>query len=781
MTTNKIVSATVAAIIGACACSLCSVAAAADAHVQQRATAGQAGAHNAAPPSNILETITVTAQRYAQNLQDVPISVTAFTPRQLGVQQITSTKDLAAYVPNMFAANNVGQSSANVYYIRGLGQTQAFPTFEPQVATYIDGIYIGRQNANNFALFGVKSVQVLNGPQGTLFGRNSTGGAVVVTLQQPRHNFSGDAQIAYGQLGNSLSDFYTAQASVNIPVSSKILTRTSVYGITDNGYVTDLTTHQRLNSRNNFGVREAVTLLPTTGVRWNLSADYERNNAANVLNQPGPNGSRISYSGFSVVGGALRPYVTGPKGNYGQGVIVSSYGVDSHLNLDIGRGTLEFITGYRGLHQGLAVDYAAPVLGPLPVADAVPTGEITLDQDLHSYQVSQEIKWHDIVGTRLTYTAGVFAYYERNHNDYAQVLGLGKTLAFAINDQYFSNDTTSLAAYAQGSYKVTKSLTVTLGGRVTNEIKGVTARPNQPGLGYDTAQIQAAGYPTHLKTTQFTPRLAVQYHFGSNLMVFASATKGFQGGGWNGLTGTNPVDFNSFRPETVWSYETGWRATPTDRLRVNATFFYEDVKNDQLLYDNPHTDSFDTSNGAGMYGYGAEMSVEWRPTDRLTLRANISSIKAAYYDPAPVVRKQQAECLAGVASSCSAGIVRQNGALATPVFTPALDATVDGSYLLRFNGFTLTPYLAIHHLSSEWFDTANTPGPAIAYPGNGGMNPALTLIDASVTFADPAHLPFTVTAGCRNCTMRNYGVGNLLGLDYFNTPGMWNIRLNYAF
>ena len=147
MTSNKVVSATVAAIIGTY--SICSVAAAAGARPQQSAHTSPANSQNVAPPGAALETITVTAQRYAQNLQDVPISVTAFTPHQLAVQQITSTKDLAAYVPNMFAANNVGQSSANVYYIRGLGQTQAFPTFEPQVATYVDGIYLGRQNANN--------------------------------------------------------------------------------------------------------------------------------------------------------------------------------------------------------------------------------------------------------------------------------------------------------------------------------------------------------------------------------------------------------------------------------------------------------------------------------------------------------------------------------------------------------------------------------------------------------------------------------------------------------
>ncbi|HVS77064.1 MAG TPA: TonB-dependent receptor, partial [Steroidobacteraceae bacterium] len=321
----------------------------------------------------------------------------------------------------------------------------------------------------------------------------------------------------------------------------------------------------------------------------------------------------------------------------------------------------------------------------------------------------------------------------------------------------------------------------TLGGRFTNETKDVTAHPNQPGLGYDTAQIQAAGYATHLETNQFTPRLALQYQLDPNLMVFASVTRGFQGGGWNGLTGANPADFNSFLPERVLSYETGWRWTPNPRLRFNTTFFYEDVKDDQLLYDNPHTHSFDTSNGASMYGYGVEAQVEWRPVNRLTLSANVSSMKAGYYAPTPLITSQQASCRAGVAVSCSAGIVRADGSLATPVYTPSLDLAVSGSYILNFGSLTVTPFLSVQHVGSEWFDTANTFGPAAAWPGEGGMAPARTLLDASVTFAVPSRLPLSVTAECQNCTMVDYGIANLLGLDYFNTPGMWDIRVNYTF
>src|SRR6202140_283784 len=219
-----------------------------------------------ATDTDTLAEVTVTAQRRVENLQQVPIAVTNFTEDQLASQQIVDTKDLERFVPNMFAANNVGQASANVYYIRGLGQTQSFPTFEPQVGTYVDDIYIARQNANNFALFGVQQVQVLNGPQGTLFGRNSTGGAIVVTLQKPGHEIGGDIEGAFGSIGNSFNSYYSGRASLDLPVNSEILTRTSAYGIGNDGYVHDLTTNEKLNGTHNLGVREAVTILPGAAV-----------------------------------------------------------------------------------------------------------------------------------------------------------------------------------------------------------------------------------------------------------------------------------------------------------------------------------------------------------------------------------------------------------------------------------------------------------------------------------------------------------------------------------
>jgi iron complex outermembrane receptor protein len=309
-----------------------------------------------------LEEITVTAQRRTENIQNVPVAVTAFSAKDLEIDQITSTLDVAREVPNFIAQNNVGQGSANSYYIRALGQTQSFPTFEPQVGTYIDDIYIGRQNANNFALFDVSQLQVLRGPQGTLFGRNSTGGAVVVTLNKPYQDFGGYLEAGYGSF-----DRFFGRGSVDLPISEQVLTKTSFYGLTDNGYVQDVTTNQRLNESHNWGVRQAFRILPASlgNVTWDVSADYSDSDSANALNYLNADGQRISYSGYSTSGGALEPYLTGLKGQLGQGVDVISWGAMSNIAVDLDGGTINVISGFRGLHQALNIDFPDAPLGPL--------------------------------------------------------------------------------------------------------------------------------------------------------------------------------------------------------------------------------------------------------------------------------------------------------------------------------------------------------------------------------------------------------------------------------
>lgn len=724
-----------------------------------------------------LEAIVVTAQRRTENLQDVPVAVTSFSAKELAAEQITSTLDIARYVPNFVALNNVGQASANVYYIRGLGQTQSFPTFEPQVGTYVDDIYLGRQNANNFALFSVDNIEVLRGPQGTLFGRNSTGGAVVVTLQKPAAAFGGDIDVGYGSFGR-----YFAHGYLDAPVSDVLRTRFAAFGVTDNGYVHDLTTNQTLNKTKDWGVREAIEFQPAGGnVDWNLSVDYADNNAANVLNFPGAgstsNSGRIAYSGLSTGGGALSA-LTGAKGRLGQGVEVKSYGAMSNIKIGFDAGVLNVITGYRGVKQALAVDFPDSALGPIVPFDQVPYGQFGLAQEFTNKQYSQEFKWTASAGERITYTAGVFYLYETNNDDFGAVANLGPlfgltSLPFPLGDETTVNDTKSGAAYAQGDIKLTDVLTLTAGGRFTHEVKTMTTTPNGKG-GFDTAAIKAAGYLTDLTANEFTPRIALQYRVNPDLMYFASATRGFQGGGWNGLA-FSAATFNNFSPETVMSYEAGLRSEEFDhRVRLNATLFYEDVKDYQLLSDLTTAASFVTQNAANMYAYGLEGELAWKPADALTLSLTLGLMNSAYYSPSKTIAAQQAACAAkpGVANgACGAGIVNLAGNLAVPSDSPHGTASLHASYDFTVADFSIVPNLGVHWVGNQNVGTEGLPA---------GEDRAYSTVDLGVS-AKPNSMPLTVTLECKNCTMKNWGTAYLFGYKYYNLPGTWAAQVDYKF
>lgn len=730
-----------------------------------------------------LEEVVVTAQRRSQNIQDVPLAVTSFSPKTMETAQITNTLDIARVIPNFFAANNVGQASANVYFIRGLGQTQSFPTFEPQVGTYVDDIYISRQNANNFALFGIDQLQVLRGPQGTLFGRNSTGGAIVVTLQKPAADFGGSVEAGVGSYGR-----FFGRGSVDIPISAEILTKTSVFGTTDDGYVQNLTTGEKMNWAKNWGIREAVRVLPSKygNVEWNIAADYSRNDAENVLNQPGPGGvdgsGRVSYSGFSKNPGALAKYATGNKGLLGQGALVESGGVTSNLKVGFEAGTLNLITGYRVTHQGSALDFPFNGLGPQIPWDQGPAGQFVIPQMLNNYQLSQEVKWTGDLNERLKYTVGAFYLDEFTHNNFGEVANLAialqslfpglKSFPSALADQYTRNQTTSTAVYAQGDYKVTQALTLTVGGRYTHEEKSVTAEPRgAKSAGFTTADVIAAGWRTKLTVNEFTPRVALEYRINPDVMVFASATKGFQGGGWNGLTGS-AAQFNNFGPETVWSYEGGLRSETSDhRLRFNLTGFYEDIKDYQLLFDAPsQNNALLTQNAADMRAYGAEVEATWKPLEALSLTANLGLIKAEFYNPGPDVRATITGCKAGKGGG-GTGIVTLGCTLATPVPTPPVTFATIASYDLAIQSYTLTPSVGIQWNARENVDTANLPQ---------GINKAYAMLDLGATLK-PTNGPWSITAECRNCTMQNYATANLFGYRYYNTPGIWDVKVQYRF
>jgi len=741
--------------------------------------------------SSQLQEVIVTAQRREQNLQDVPIAITNLTAAQIEAQQINATSDIPRLVPNMFTNNNTGTGSGNVYFLRGLGQTESFATFDPQVGQYVDDIYIGRGSAANFGLFDVDQIQVLRGPQGTLFGRNATGGAIVINTTKPGTEAGGYVEGGYGAYDREFG-----KAAVDLPINDVLFTRTAVSIVKDRGYVDDAVepgTH--FNFHDDKGIRESILYKPSDTFTWNVTADASESKFNAEQNSP-LGGNRVSFSGEGNPNAAVpvlnaAPIISDINGILGEsftnlpnGEDFKSWGAMSHIDAKFDAGTLSSITGLRAQSQMGAADFPFPsVSGSLVPYDNNELGQFGIFLNSVDRQFSQELKFSGNVGDRFNYTTGLFYLFEENRTVFMETLTVPVGPATAPSvfglelsaPENFHNTTKSAAAYFQGDFKVTDALTLTAGARFTDEQKAydVFAEPSLGGgasAAYDTADVQAAGHPTSLKTNQFTPRFVAQYKLDPDVMLFASATKGFQGGGWNSLTG-GAETVTAFTPETVWTYESGVRTEWLDKtLVLNADVFYNDVRDYQLITLGPGNGNFVTENAANMSAYGLEADLSYKPIENLTFTGTFGLQDGTYYKLSTGTQQQLTACRTGTTADCGQGIISPIGTIAPPENFPHSTFALNGNYVWKQDRFDLTPGAAVQFTSKVHTDTQDSLA---------GVSEAHTLLDLSLKF-HAKDAPWYVVAECQNCMMKNYVVSDLF-VQYWNTPGIWDVKVRYDF
>ena len=732
-----------------------------------------------------LEEIVVTAQRRSQNVQDVPIAISAFSTAELENRGVGETLDLVQYVPNLFGSNNTGLGSANAYYLRGLGNTETIATFDPPVGTYVDDVYLSRQNANNFSFFDIERIEVLRGPQGTLFGRNTTGGAINVILAKPGDEIAGYAEVGYGRFSKKQT-----RGSIDLPLDERFALKLSGYYQDDKGYVKNVTTGDRLNDSDGAGLRLAARVEVTPDISWNAAAAYMRNDGENILNFDCNPGNATDCKGRFVTTGLREsfptgtsqfasPGITGRKANYNLGNNVDQLLVTSNLEIRRGDHTLNLITGVVDLKQQFALDFfdgrGGPNLAvPNPVVRGFTRGGFTILNDARHKQFTQEFKLNGkLFDGFLEYVTGLYIYDEKNTTDFADVFSIftgapgGTPLLLA--DRTLRNNTTATAGYFQGDVHFTDQLTFTAGIRYTDEKKTLNVQDNRavcavaaPGATcLVNANIVAANgrvIPKTLTTKLWTPRFALNYKPNEDTLLFASATRGFKSGGWNARA-TNPTQLLPFDPEKVWSYETGLKTQFFDnRLRANITAFYLDVSALQTpsAFVNPNGSiAFITQNFADLTNKGLEIEFTAVPVKGLSLYAN-----AGYQDDKykvsdtllpnafgiTSVRAQQAACRAQLAAgqvplgpstavapaapnnapACAAGIIDAQGNIATPVRTPKVTFAVGGSYdyVVGSSGGILSPSVNVVYRSSLETGTANATIYSGASTGVNGTFPA---------------------------------------------------------
>jgi iron complex outermembrane receptor protein len=705
-----------------------------------------------------LETIVVTAQRRETQVQRTPLAVSAFTARDLQRRQIDSTLDVIRQVPNLSGSHNTGLGLSNSYYLRGAGNGESLSTFDVPVGTYVDEVYIARQNANQINLFDVERIEVLRGPQGTLFGRNTTGGAINIITKKPDNHLSFSGELGYGNYNHKM-----AKASINVPLSDRLFAKLSGYYNKDDGTIKSVVNGTRFNGDDGKGGRLAVRALFSDNVSWDAAVEYTDENrtaqgtALDIAKTVAANGE-----GAAVSGSLFRSYSDlrhcGVPGDYLAQAFAKcslnrakTFAAYSKMGFNLGDATkLEFITGYRNTTQRFVIDFLdnhpQQPFGPFVA------GHFLIASDGKFEQFSQEVKLVGSFGDRLRYVAGVFYMSERNDTKFADLIGEPLLL---LVDRDLKNGTKSYAGYVQGDFKIADRLTLTAGARLTREDKYIRLdyRPTF-GPRFTEAALGAFGYPTKLRTTKTTPRISLQFQVNNDLMTYVSATNGFKSGGWNGRTDSAQL-LNNFGPETVWSYEAGLRSELLDhRLRINATVFQADYKGLQISTEFPNTTSFVTTNAGDSRVRGAELEVNAVPAPGLIAQASLGLMNATF-------------------TRISAGAVASGFTSATkPLQTPDVTANFGLSYSTEINAageFSLAGNVS--KSSSYYFDYPNRLDQKIIKPW---------LLDLSVAqkFMDGR---LRLSLECKNCTDRHWSAQQLFSLAYPGDPRRVLFRIGYRF
>ena len=565
-------------------------------------------AAQAPPDDRSGEEIVVTAQRRPERPQDVPISLTAMSGQELERMQATDMAGLGKVVPSLVMTRTGAFTQP---YLRGIGKRSTLG-MENSVATYVDGVYFASPISALLDLRGVERIEVLNGPQGTLFGRNATGGVIQIVTREPSPETSGEVTLHGGTYGYLRGDVYLTggsdRAAANLAMSFS----------RNGGYGTNFYTgrNDQGEVRHSLVARSRLTLRPATSLTVNLSADYQdvdqdfayRPVAGYIpVGRPGshdfrdgdqdaPNRFHFRYGGISLKAEA-----------------------------EIGTMTLMSVSALRRMRARYSNDLD---LGPRPLLSAAPKAR----QD----QFSQEFQLRSGDASRLPWVAGLYAIHIAEQYDpnpffyggsYSAQLGgrISQTL-------YSKGRASSYAAYGQATLPFGRATALTLGLRYTIEQRSVEAkgerRFDNPPL---VRPIPGVPLPTEeplrgsVRSGELTWRASLERHFSDEVMGYASASRGFQSGGWNLQTPQNPA----FGPERLDDFEVGLKfADRSKRFSADANLFRYGYSDLQVTTVTPIGSA--TANAASARVYGVGLQLDAHPDRDTEFSLGLQLLKARF-------------------------------------------------------------------------------------------------------------------------------------------------------
>lgn len=585
--------------------------------------------------------IVVTARRRAESLQEVPVAVSAFSDERVAELQADNLSGLQYATPNLYL--DQGDASNAVIYLRGVGQNDSLAFADPGVGVYVDDVFIARSQAAFLELFDVQRVEVLRGPQGTLYGRNTIGGAVKFVSTTPPDEFD-----AYFEAGVGNHDFATVKGRIGGPLAPGVLRGKAAFSASRrDGYNVNLFDGEDDGDLKSLSGRGALLYTPSDDFEFLLSLDGKIDR---------PDTSRSPVRETAIAGapdpvGAPATIVVFPASDDPYQVDVNANGLSDLTAFGASLTsrwkasdtmTFESITSVRTMDFDLNLDTDG---SPLPILD------ILLLQD--QTQFSQELRAIYDDGGRFTFTGGFYYFHDDDvtfsgvDNGSATIFGFPVILfGFASSSLAETKQiTNSYAAFGDATFALTDRLNISAGLRYTYEKRksrrlfenffdpSVSVIENTP-LFLEGAGVAGTPISGEADFDALTPKVSVSYEAAEDVLVYASVSRGFKSGGFDGRA-TTDFGFQPFDPEFVWSYEGGLKTSWLDGAVVaNLAYFYNDYADMQVTSfgADPVTGVFVSlfTNAAAATIQGLELELFLQPTQRLSIAGTMGWLDAEY-------------------------------------------------------------------------------------------------------------------------------------------------------